>query len=138
MGRCTSTSSASGGKCAGRATPSARNVRFSRCARRARGTLCAASHKYGNESKEGSGRWCAYGTHTPAAPPRRAGLRSWLAVRCTCTAALYLTVPPVLSTAGVPQQREARIGAPPLLRRLRRTLLLRAPFVLSSRTVTVF
>jgi len=34
--------------------------------------------------------------------PRRVGLRSWLAVRWTCTAALYLT-------------------APPLLRRLRRT-----------------
>jgi len=46
-----------------------------------------------------------------AAPPRRAGLRSWLAVRCICTAALYLT-------------------APPLLRRLRRTLPLRAPSVL--------
>jgi hypothetical protein len=31
-----------------------------------------------------------------------------------------LTVPPVLLTAGVPRQREARTGAPPLLRRLRR------------------
>jgi hypothetical protein len=37
-----------------------------------------------------------------------------------------LTVPPVLLTAGVPQQREARTGAPPLLRRLRRTFPLRA------------
>src|SRR5659263_351731 len=29
-----------------------------------------------------------------------------------------LTLPPVLPTAGVPRQREARTGAPPLLRRL--------------------
>jgi len=50
----------------------------------------------------------AYGNPPSAAPPRRAGLRSWLAVWCTRTAALYLT-------------------SPPLLRRLRRILPSRSP-----------
>src|SRR3970282_1129417 len=77
--------------------------------------------------------------HLPPPSPYRRGYASvgrlagggasTLSVHGLCgngTLETALTLPPVLPTTGVPRRREARIGAPPLLRRLRRTFPLRA------------